>query len=645
MKKPKRVAIIGFDCALPELVEKHISEGLLPNFKKLKERGIFAENCLGAYPTITPPNWTTIATGAWPGTHGVTDFWLNKPGETPNDLNTRQAYDSEKVQAEFIWDALDKVGKKCVVLNFPVSWPSHMKNGIVIGGTGLSIGDDRNGFWNLEWQERTGMDRLLTTGDYFLSSKGEFKTAENWPDLFDFGKEPLEFEAILNTVRAKFEPAQLTWYALAGKTGEQGYDRIALCPSKNLKEAFCTLKVGQWSPKIFTTIKMGDGSAWEVYFRCKLVELSADAKDFRLYVTAFNPLDQAYLGSVSSDPQLMERMERSLSDDAITPSVGGTPGIVAGWYDFDTYLETIGFHDQWITEAAEFLLGDKDWDLFCMHSHPIDWGYHIYMNKLDSQVTPDEAERNKFWDIHRRVYQAQDRLLGRLLDIFDEDTLVAVVSDHGATPDGPIFNPHNPLMKAGLTVCSEESLKTLGEEFGRFGLQYPWFGQEPVAEKSKAIPNRMCNVYINLKGRDPEGIVDPEDYERVQQEIIDAFYTYVDPVSGKRPISLALSKQDARILGLHGDNVGDVIYAVYPTFGTMQHGPNLPTSAHGIGALRPLFILCGSGIKSGATIQRTVWLADLVPTLCYLMEWPVPANVEGAVVYQAFENPNFKTNQ
>lgn len=644
-KRPKRVAIIGFDCAIPKMIQKHIDEGFLPNFKKVMENGVVAENCLGAYPTITPPNWTTIATGACPGTHGITDFWLNKPNTTPTDYNIEQAYDSEKVQAEFVWDALDKVGKKCVVLNYPVSWPSHMKNGVVIGGTGLAIGDDRNGFWNLEYQERAGQDKHLTTQDSPMSIKGAFKSAEGWANAAAFGSDLLELEARLSSVRAKFKPADLTCYVLAGKAGKNGYDRIALCPSKDLNAAFCILSVGQWSPKIFTHIKMENGEEWEVYFRAKLLELSADAGKFRLYLTTFTPLAKAYLTGVSSHPEILEQIERSCSDDAIMTSVAGTPGIVAGWYDFDTYLETIGFHDQWLAEAAGFLLRDKDWDLFCMHSHPIDWAYHIFMNKLDPSLTPDPTERERFWSIHRRIHQAQDKLLGNLMEILGEDTLVVVLSDHGATPDGPYFSPHDPLKKAGLTVFKDESSKALGKEFGRFGQQYPWYSIEPDAARSKAIPNRMCNVYVNLKGRFPNGIVEPEDYEKVQEQIIDAFYTYIDPISGKRPISLALTKKDARILGLFGDNIGDVIYAVYPTFGSMQHGPNLQTSEYSVGSVGPVFMVCGPGVREGQRLARTIWLTDVVPTICYLMDWPLPEQAEGAVIYQAFEDPNFKMKQ
>jgi predicted AlkP superfamily phosphohydrolase/phosphomutase len=102
---PKKVAVIGLDCAITGLIEKHIKDGKLPTFKKLFEQGVVAENCLAPYPTITPPNWASIATGAWPGTHGVTDFHYYEPGTTPWNKNTYQSFSSDRLKAETLWDA------------------------------------------------------------------------------------------------------------------------------------------------------------------------------------------------------------------------------------------------------------------------------------------------------------------------------------------------------------------------------------------------------------------------------------------------------------------------------------------------------------------------------------------------------------
>jgi len=145
---------------------------------------------------------------------------------------------------------------------------------------------------------------------------------------------------------------------------------------------------------------------------------------------------------------------------------------------------------------------------------------------------------------------------------------------------------------------------------------------------------------VNLKGRDPHGIVEPgEEYRGVQEEIIKLLHEFKDPVSGKKPIVLALKKEDARIIGVHGDWAGDVIYGISGEFGG-QHSPNVPTATYGMGDLRGFFVMSGPNIKKGAELDRTVWIHDLVPTLCYMTGWPIPAQAEGSVIYQAMEDPN-----
>ena len=76
-----------------------------------------------------------------------------------------------------------------------------------------------------------------------------------------------------------------------------------------------------------------------------------------------------------------------------------------------------------------------------------------------------------------------------------------------------------------------------------------------------------------------------------------------------------------------------------------QHGNILPTAEWGLGTLKALFVMHGPGIKDGVVLDRTIWITDLVPTICYLMDWPVPEQAEGAILYQAFKDPNFMNNE
>ena len=61
--------------------------------------------------------------------------------------------------------------------------------------------------------------------------------------------------------------------------------------------------------------------------------------------------------------------------------------------------------------------------------------------------------------------------------------------------------------------------------------------------------------------------------------------------------------------------------------------------------MRGLFIMAGPGVKKGEVLKRSVWINDVVPTICYLAELPVPKDCEGAIIYQALENPDAKMKE
>ena len=72
----KKLMVLGVDGMDPRLSRKYVDEGKMPNLKKIIERGAQRDDLvlLGAQPTVTPPQWTTLATGAYPSTHGITQF-------------------------------------------------------------------------------------------------------------------------------------------------------------------------------------------------------------------------------------------------------------------------------------------------------------------------------------------------------------------------------------------------------------------------------------------------------------------------------------------------------------------------------------------------------------------------------------------
>jgi len=153
--------------------------------------------------------------------------------------------------------------------------------------------------------------------------------------------------------------------------------------------------------------------------------------------------------------------------------------------------------------------------------------------------------------------------------------------------------------------------------------------------RTQAVPMGPVNVYVNTRTRDPEGIVAPgAEYEQVRDRIIDALLDWHDPTTGKRGIVLALRKEDARLLGLHGPTIGDVVYATAPE--AAHHGAQLPTAEFGIGSIRGFLTVRGPGIAPGRHIDRTVHLTDLAPTIAHALGIPTPRDSEGRVLHELF---------
>ncbi|MCL4424737.1 MAG: alkaline phosphatase family protein, partial [Firmicutes bacterium] len=116
-----KAILIGLDAAVPTLLEEYVRDGHLPNISRLLALGSYAR-AHSVFPGITPVNWATIATGAYPGTHGITDFLIHESGEPLDSF--RNAFRSNELKAETLWQTAERNGLKVATINFPGSWPA-----------------------------------------------------------------------------------------------------------------------------------------------------------------------------------------------------------------------------------------------------------------------------------------------------------------------------------------------------------------------------------------------------------------------------------------------------------------------------------------------------------------------------------------
>ncbi len=78
----KRAIIVGMDGASMELVANMVNWGEMPHLAELMARGVYRP-MIGVFPALTPPGWTAVSTGSWPGTHQVMDFNYRIAGLSP----------------------------------------------------------------------------------------------------------------------------------------------------------------------------------------------------------------------------------------------------------------------------------------------------------------------------------------------------------------------------------------------------------------------------------------------------------------------------------------------------------------------------------------------------------------------------------
>ena len=610
----KRVIVVGWDGAPPQMVERMVEKGLLRNCASLMERGTFIY-ALNPYPTITASNWTTLSTGAWPGRHGVTGYNVHHPGEPLDQIYS--GFNTAECSAEHIWDAAERIGKKCILVHYETSWPPTLKEGIVVGGCGPNYSDE---FHKL-------------TPDIIFST-------EMYPGVSP--SEPLELGQAggKRTVHLAFKttPGEARSYYGEWTDAER---ELTIYRDETKDEILASVKEGGWSDPASDHF-LWEGKEVETSFRFKLLHLpDARNEEFKLLCTSMVPVP-GFTYPEAVGPELVAKL------GPYHPRGGYESARATGP---ETYLEYLDMYHDWLGGACQQLLKENDWDLLYTQTHCHDYVHHLFMRGYDP-ITTDEVpwSQEQCESYIERAYESADRMLGQVLACADDQTLVAVVSDHGATTWLTDVHIRDILIDSGLMVVESDteagtrasrSYRDLAKVRQMDALR----GRRVIWEQTKAVPQRACYVYVNVKGRDPQGIVEPgAEYEAVRDQIIEAFYDYVDPVTKKRPFSLVLKREDARVLGLHGPRVGDIVYAMHPQYGH-EHGQGLPTGRFGRGSLEAVILLAGPGIKRGFKHEGMTGIQDVVPTLCYLADIPFPHGCEGAIIYDALEDPGFKMKE
>ena len=159
--------------------------------------------------------------------------------------------------------------------------------------------------------------------------------------------------------------------------------------------------------------------------------------------------------------------------------------------------------------VASRLVKNKPWDFFMMVEMGPDRLHHVFWQHVDPKH-PKYEPGNKFETSFQDYYRFLDRHIGLLLEALPDDVVTFVISDHGARPmvGGVCFNEwlaHEGYLRFTEDVSTPTPIAKAPIDWGR-----------SLAWGDGGYYGRL---FLNVKGREPKGIVEPSQYEETRGEL------------------------------------------------------------------------------------------------------------------------------
>lgn len=583
----RRVVILGFDGVDAALVEKQMAAGRLPHLAALRAKGGFTP-LLPPIPAQTPVSWSSFSTGLDPGSTRIFDFLKRDPktltptfaiedeSEKPfffgaangavagaiiflvvallpqvfarragrivflalgialaaggfvvvrRDVPEKQPFAVNNRQGRTLWQALGAAGKKAVVIRMPVTFPpDQFADGELLSGLGVP---DLSG--------RIGRPSFYTSDPFFApkggndfsielvrldSNEGAITTKITGPPAKYFGRANAWLDAAL---RLTVDPDH------SGLTIETSGSRVHL-------------KAGEWSNWVGISFPANT-----------LVTLHGMAK---FHLLTASPEIRLYLSPVNFDPRALPPgfeitnpagFARDLVSSAgLFKTMGwaiDTWSIQSGTIDEKTFLEDV---DQTVASERKILdtvLADKSVDCAVQYFEFPDRVSHIFWRFRDPQHPAYDAKLAKIYgDAVEKSYDTMDSIVGQAQEKLSPSDVLLVASDHGFATWRRSVNYDTWLVQNGyLALKGEAQRKNLDELFshGTFWDSVDW-------SKTRAYAMGLGEIYINVAGREKDGIVHPgADYEKLRTELIERLVTLTDAKSGARAVSRVVRREEA----------------------------------------------------------------------------------------------------
>jgi len=541
----KRVIIAGFDGMDPELTEKLMNEGKLPNFRRLKEIGTFSE-LQTTYPPISPVAWSSFSTGTNPAKHNIFDFLAPDRNTYMSTLSSVNITKSSKNislgkykiplkkpkisllrKSKAFWKILGEHGIYSIILRVPLTYPPEKFFGAMLSGMCVPDILGTQGtftyFSTNSKKEHTGGQQIEVKPD-----NGKIETYIPGPS-HPFLKEEKQLKSKLEIFIENDEKIKLN-------IGKKKYE----------------LNLNKYSDWIEIPFKVLPGIKITGIAQFLLTSVSPD---FKLYVTPINinpEKPSLPIGTPKIFPVYLSKLIGKYSTLGLAEDTWALDeGIIdekTFWEQSVAYFrerEKMFFHSlnkiKNGTVACVFDLTDRIQHMFMRYINP---------EHPDNEKKVDETFRNAIED----SYKLADEMIGKIIGKMNETDAVIVLSDHGFKKFDRGFNLNKWLYENGYLF-----LKDSKEESGEWFRSVDW-------NKTKAYGLGLTGLYINQKGREKKGIVGKgKEKDELMLELRKKLLEVKD--NGK-PMLREVYITDVIYNGPYKENAPDIILGFYTGYRT-----------------------------------------------------------------------------
>jgi predicted AlkP superfamily phosphohydrolase/phosphomutase len=496
----KRILVLGIDGMDPAFLERHWDS--LPNLNHLRQIGDF-ERLGTTIPPQSPVAWSTVMTGMDPGGDGMFDFILRDPKTMtllssmadvdlpshtvsigPYVLPISKGHEERFLQGAAFWQILDKVGVHSIILRMPNNFPPLPSKSDTLSGMGTP---DLRGTYGT----------FTDFTDDPLTVAHEVPGGIIVPVTVDNNQVSLVVGGPENTLRK--DHARSTVTLVVHRDPDHPAALFEVDGQKFV------LRQGEWSGWIHVHFPIIPG-------------IKTAAGMFRVYAKKINPEFEIYVSPVNIDPSSPElpiSTPAGFSADlarAIGPYyTQGIPEDTAAWrsgvFNRQEFEQQIDFVSDDEFRMFNYELPRLRNGVLFLHYGPVDQGSHMLWGKYEDDLL--------------KIYQRVDAEVGYVMRTAPDATLM-VISDHGFTSFDRAVNLNTWLYREGFLAIDNPA--NLGKDDGTL-THVDW-------AHTQAYSIGLNSIYINVAGREKNGIVPLAMRDEVAAKIAERLEALKDPLNG-----------------------------------------------------------------------------------------------------------------